>query len=113
MVTIDLCGNLMFFLVVAGLGRGYTTILRAQCTYAVRAIHKGKHKYLHAYKQNKPSYAKFVVCKLWPHFVYFSRIFAKQLAFFFSGSIALSLSLSLSLSLRLFRFICVFVLLSF
>lgn len=75
MVTIDLCGKFNVF-------RRCSAIQPPFCVY-MPCAHKGKHKYLHAYKQSDsptppPPYAKFVVCKLWPHFVYFSRIFAKQ-----------------------------------
>lgn len=82
MVTIDLCGNLMFFIVVLSLVR----VLCAQYVCILWAHWKSKYKYLHAmYVQKR--YAKFYpvfvcvciyVCKLWPHFVYFIRIFAND-----------------------------------
>lgn len=100
MVTIDLCGNLMFFLVVAGLGRGYATILRVQCTYTVRVIHKGKHKYLHACIQTKQT----LVCKvrgvqIMTAFCVFQSNFCQTTCIHFFSSLS--------------RFICVFVFLSF
>ena len=96
MVTIDLCGNLMFFpssllslLLLWFRSRPWLsrTILRVHCHCGAH-IKTNTNIYMHTI-QSLP-YAKFVVCKLWPRFVYFTPNFCQitriciPFCFFFS-----------------------------